>query len=82
VDVPRDGRAFERWVAGHFRMQGYLVEETGTHGRGGDRGVDLLMWRPDAPAAARVCVQCKDYAAWKVGAEAVRAFAGAVALRG
>jgi restriction system protein len=78
----RDGRAFERSVAGHFRMHGYRVEETGTHGRGGDRGVDLVMRRPDAPEAAVVCVQCKDYAAWKVGAEAVRAFAGAVALRG
>jgi hypothetical protein len=79
---PRDGQAFERIVAGHFRLQGYIVEETGTHGRGGDRGVDLLIRRSDASEAPNICVQCKDYAAWKVGAEAVRAFAGAVALRG
>jgi hypothetical protein len=79
---PRDGLAFERLVAAHFRTQGFAVEETGTHGTGGDRGVDLLLRRPDSPDAATVCVQCKDYAQWKVGAPAVREFASAVRLRG
>jgi restriction system protein len=76
----RDGRAFERVVAEHFRAMGYEVEETGTHGRGGDRGVDLILRRVDQVEA--VCVQCKDFADWKVSVEKVRAFAGAVALRG
>lgn len=75
-----DGREFERNVAERFRAMGYEVEETGTHGKGGDRGVDLILRRVDQAEA--VCVQCKDYAAWKVGVEPVRAFAGAVALRG
>jgi restriction system protein len=79
---PRDGRAFERLVAAHFRTQGYAVKATGTHGTGGDRGIDLLLRRPDAPTAPTICVQCKDYAQWKVGAPAVREFASAVRLRG
>jgi Restriction endonuclease len=80
--APRDGRAFERLVAEFFRHQGYEVEETGTHGQGGDRGVDLDLRRPADPASPVILVQCKDYAQWGVGAERVRAFAGAVALRG
>jgi hypothetical protein len=80
--APRDGLAFERLVADVFRRQGYEVEETGTHGRGGDAGVDLVLRRPGDLAAATVLVQCKDYAEWAVGAERVRAFGGAVAMRG
>jgi restriction system protein len=80
--APRDGLAFERQVADVFRRQGYEVEETGTHGRAGDAGVDLVLRRPADPAAATVLVQCKDYAEWAVGAERVRAFGGAVAMRG
>jgi hypothetical protein len=59
VERPRrDGRKFERVVAERFRTMGYEVEETGTHGRGGDRGVDLVLRRVDQ--AETVCVQCKD----------------------
>ncbi|HEY7117663.1 MAG TPA: restriction endonuclease [Tepidisphaeraceae bacterium] len=80
--VPRDGQAFERLVAEFFRAQGYEVEETGTDGQGGDRGVDLVLRRPADPASPVILVQCKDYVQWGVGAERVRAFAGAIALRG
>lgn len=65
-----------------FRRQGYEVEETGAHGRGGDAGIDLALRRATNPTAATMLVQCKDYAEWAGGAEKVRAFGGAVAMRG
>lgn len=65
------GLDFEKWVAEHFRKQGYKVEMTKTTG---DHGVDLLLYKGNELAAA---VQCKCWDA-SVGEPTVRDFYGSL----
>lgn len=62
-------RAFERYVAGLFRLKGYRVV---VRGRSGDLGVDLEI---TAKGGRRAIVQCKRYQN-TVGAEIVRELFG------
>lgn len=48
--------AFERWVGARFQERGYQVQLTGTHGTGGDHGIDLVVSKSDE----RAVVQCKN----------------------
>jgi len=61
---------FEKYVGEAFRMQGYVVEETG--GGGADGGVDLVLRKP----GQTILVQCKRWSAWKVGVKTVRELYG------
>ena len=70
--------AFERWVGNLFRERGYRVRRTGTHGTGGDHGIDLLV----ANAGERAVVQCKNFRAWSVGEPAIRDLFGVMHAAG
>jgi restriction system protein len=73
--TPQD---FERWVGTLFERQGYQVRQTGTHGTGGDHGVDLVVARP----GERAVVQCKHYGEWKVGEPTLHALYGVMHAAG
>jgi restriction endonuclease Mrr len=60
--------AFERWVGDRFSERGYQVQRVGTHGTGGDHGIDLAVAKP----GERAVVQCRNYRAWKVGEPTIR----------
>jgi restriction system protein len=67
---------FERLVGEGFRLQGYGVTETG--GSSPDGGVDLVLSKGDET----FLVQCKQWKAYKVGVEVVRALYGVMAAKG
>jgi restriction system protein len=69
-------REFEMLVAESFRLQGYLVLETG--GGGPDGGVDLVIRK----GSEKFLVQCKQWRAFKVGVDVVRELYGVMAARG
>lgn len=65
---------FERWVGQRFEDRGYRVRRTGTHGSGGDHGIDLQLLKRGADGAVleRAVVQCKNWRTWSVGEPVVR----------
>lgn len=69
-------REFEVLVGEAFRLQGYVVTETG--GGGADGGVDLVLRRDRETHL----VQCKQWKAFKVGVTVVRELYGVMAVRG
>lgn len=69
-------REFEMLVGEAFRLRGYRVTETG--GGGADGGVDLVL----AKGGEKFLVQCKQWKAYKVGVDVVRALFGVMAARG
>ncbi len=69
-------QAFERLVGEIFRQQGFQVLETG--GGGPDGGVDLVLRRDGETHL----VQCKQWRAFRVGVDVVRAHYGVMAARG
>lgn len=69
-------QAFEQLVGEIFRQQGFQVLETG--GGGPDGGVDLVLWRDGETHL----VQCKQWRAFRVGVDVVRAHYGVMAARG
>lgn len=69
-------REFEMLVGEAFRLRGYRVTETG--GGGADGGVDLVL----AKGSEKFLVQCKQWKAYKVGVDVVRALFGVMAARG
>lgn len=69
-------REFEMLVGEAFRLQGYVVSETG--GGGPDGGVDLKLTK----GAEKYLVQCKQWKAFKVGVGVVRELYGVMAAKG
>jgi restriction system protein len=69
-------RQFEQLVGEAFRLQGFAVSELG--GGGPDGGVDLELRR----GSELHLVQCKQWRAYKVGVDVVRAHYGVMAARG
>ena len=69
-------REFEWLVGEGFRLQGYRVVESG--GGGPDGGVDVVLTR----GGEKFLVQCKQWRAFKVGVDVVRALYGVMAARG
>lgn len=69
-------REFEMLVGEAFRLRGYRVAETG--GGGPDGGVDLVL----TTGGEKFLVQCKQWKAYKVGVDVVRALFGVMAARG
>lgn len=69
-------REFEVLVGEAFRLQGYKVSETG--GGGPDGGVDLVLTKGNE----KFHVQCKQWKAYKVGVDVVRALYGVMAAKG
>src|SRR5687768_13274682 len=71
---------FERWVGQRFEERGYRVRRTGTHGAGGDHGIDLQLLKRGAGGAVleRAVVQCKKWRTWSVGEPDVRDLFGAL----
>lgn len=69
-------REFELLVGQAFRQRGYRVIETG--GGGPDGGVDLVLTK----GGEKFLVQCKQWKAYKVGVDVVRALFGVMAARG
>lgn len=69
-------QAFEQLVGEIFRQQGFQVLETG--GGGPDGGVDLVLRRDGETHL----VQCKQWRAFRVGVDVVRAHYGVMAARG
>ena len=69
-------REFEMLVGEAFRLRGYRVTETG--GGGADGGVDLVL----AKGNEKFLVQCKQWKAYKVGVDVVRALFGVMAAKG
>jgi restriction system protein len=67
---------FERLVGEYYRRNGFLVTREG--GNGSDGGIDLVL-RKDKEM---YLVQCKQWKAYKVGAQSVREFYGVMASRG
>lgn len=68
-------RQFEQAAAEAFRAQGYAVQLTRD---GADGGVDLILDRD----GERTLVQCKHWAAWKVGVKTVRELYGVMTAQG
>jgi len=66
--------AFEHWVAARFRDLGYDVRATGTHGTGGDHGIDIVATKPNETAV----VQAKKYITRAVGEPMLRDLYGAM----
>ena len=66
-------REFEMLVGEAFRLQGFDVVETG--GGGADGGVDLVLRK----GSEKFLVQCKQWKAYKVGVDIVRALYGVMA---
>ncbi len=73
-------REFEMLVGEGFRLQGYQVVETG--GGGPDGGIDLVLSRSGKNGNEKFLVQCKQWRAYKVGADVVRELYGVMAARG
>ena len=71
---------FEMLVGEGFRLQGYQVVETG--GGGADGGVDIGLTKPGKSSGEKFLVQCKQWRAFKVGVDVVRALYGAMAAKG
>lgn len=69
-------REFEMLVGEAFRLRGYRITETG--GGGADGGVDLVL----AKGGEKFLVQCKQWKAYKVGVDVVRALFGVMAASG
>lgn len=69
---------FEEWVGARFREQGYSVRMTGTHGTGGDHGIDLIVTRDGENAV----VQCKKFREWTVGEPVLRDLYGTMSAEG
>ena len=69
---------FEHWVGARFRERGYTVELTGTHGTGGDHGIDLVARKPGEQAV----VQAKRYITKAVGEPVLRDLYGAMTAAG
>jgi restriction system protein len=69
-------REFEMLVGEAFRRRGYAVVETG--GNGSDGGIDLVLKK----GSEIHLVQCKQWKAYKVGVDVVRALYGVMAARG
>jgi restriction system protein len=67
---------FEKLVCEAFRQQGYSVAETG--GGGADGGIDLVLGKYNE----KFLVQCKQWKAFKVGVDVVRALYGVMAAKG
>jgi restriction system protein len=67
---------FELLVGAAFRQKGYKVTELG--GAGPDGGVDLLLVK----GGETTLVQCKQWKAFKVGVDVVRALYGVMAAKG
>lgn len=67
---------FEMLVGEAFRRKGYSVVETG--GNGPDGGVDLVLKK----GTETHLVQCKQWKAFKVGVDVVRAHYGVMAAQG
>jgi restriction system protein len=67
---------FERLVGEYYRRDGFSVTREG--GNGSDSGIDLVL-RKDKEM---YLVQCKQWKAYKVGAQSVREFYGVMAARG
>ena len=67
---------FEQLVGEGFRLQGYVVVETG--GGGADGGVDLVL----SKGSEKFLVQCKQWKAFKVGVDVVRELYGVMAAKG
>jgi hypothetical protein len=66
------------WLVGElFRREGWRVDETGRQD-GPDGNVDLRL----SKAGRSVIVQCKRWAAWLVGVDEIRAFAGTLSIQG
>lgn len=70
--------AFEHWVADIFRARGYEAVIQGTHGTGGDHGIDIIIQRP----GERAVVQCKNFRAWAVGEPTMRDLFGTMHAAG
>ena len=63
------------WFVGELlRREGWNVEETGRQ-NAPDGNVDLVLQK----GSDRRIVQCKRWAAWRVGVDEIRAFAGTLA---
>jgi len=69
-------REFEMLVGEAFRLQGFDVVESG--GGGADGGVDLVLRK----GSEKFLVQCKQWKAYKVGVDIVRALYGVMAATG
>ena len=69
-------KQFEVLVGEAFRLQGYLVTDTG--GGGPDGGIDLVL-RKDRE---KFLVQCKQWKAFKVSVQVVRELYGVMAANG
>lgn len=69
-------REFERLVGEAFRLKGYAVRENG--GGGADGGVDLMLEKD----GDMFLVQCKQWRAYKVGVDIVRALYGVMTAKG
>ena len=67
---------FERLVGEYYRREGFHVTREG--GNGPDGGIDLLLKRNNET----YLVQCKQWRAFKVGAQPVREFYGVITARG
>jgi restriction system protein len=67
---------FELLVGEAFRQKGYKVTERG--GAGPDGGVDLVL----SKGSEKFLVQCKQWKAFKVGVDVVRALYGVMAAKG
>jgi restriction system protein len=65
-------QAFEDFIAGIYREEGYLVEQA-AHGRA-DGGYDLVLLREQTS----VLVQCKHWLVFNVGVPRIRELAGAM----
>jgi restriction system protein len=67
---------FERLVGEYYRRDGFSVTREG--GNGSDGGIDLVLRKNKE----MYLVQCKQWKAYKVGAQPVREFYGVMAARG
>lgn len=67
---------FEKLVGEYYRRNGFIVNREG--GNGSDGGVDLVLRKNKET----YLVQCKQWKAYKVGAQPVREFYGVMAARG
>lgn len=67
---------FERLVSEYFRRNGFQVSRVG--GNGPDGGIDLVLRK----RSETYLVQCKQWKAYKVGAQPVREFYGVMTSQG
>jgi restriction system protein len=67
---------FEMTVGEAFRLDGFQIEERG--GAGADGGIDIVLRRDNE----KFFVQCKQWKAYRVGVDVVRALYGVMAAHG